>query len=57
MRLMKMYSCETHINQVLDEFVAQEETFPIMEKVQENEKLSTKCKYCDTPASYLVANE
>lgn len=54
---MKMYSCEIHINQALDVFVAEEETFPIMVKVKEEEKLSTKCEYCDTPASYLVANE
>ncbi|MBB4826972.1 CxxH/CxxC protein (TIGR04129 family) [Sporosarcina luteola] len=57
MSRMKMYSCEIHINQALDVFVAEEETFPIMVKVKEEEKLSTKCEYCDTPASYLVANE
>ncbi|MCM3638769.1 CxxH/CxxC protein [Sporosarcina luteola] len=53
---MKIYSCETHINHALDVLVAQEETFPIMEKVDEVNKLSTKCEYCDTPATYIVAN-
>ena len=53
---MKIYSCETHINQALDMFVAKEETFPLMESIQQDEKLSTKCEYCDTPASYIVAN-
>lgn len=55
--IMKIYSCETHINHALDVFVAKEETFPIMEKIEEERKLSTKCEYCDTPASYIVANE
>uniref|UniRef100_UPI00403F39B3 CxxH/CxxC protein n=1 Tax=Sporosarcina sp. FSL W8-0480 TaxID=2954701 RepID=UPI00403F39B3 len=55
--MMKINSCETHINHALDVFVAQEETFPIMEKIEEGEKLSTKCDYCDTPATYIVANE
>jgi CxxH/CxxC protein (TIGR04129 family) len=54
---MKLYSCETHINHALDVFVAKEETFPIMEKIDEEKKISTKCEYCDTPASYIVANE
>ncbi|MGN7385986.1 CxxH/CxxC protein [Sporosarcina sp. SAFN-015] len=53
---MKIYSCETHINHALDVFVAKEETFPIMEKIEDEKKLSTKCEYCDTPASYIVAN-
>lgn len=54
---MKLYSCETHINHALDVFVAKEETFPIMEKIIDDENLSTKCAYCDTPATYIVANE
>ncbi|WP_432362703.1 CxxH/CxxC protein [Sporosarcina sp. UB5] len=53
---LKVYSCETHINHALDVFVAKEETFPIMEKLDEEKMLSTKCEYCDTPASYIVAN-
>lgn len=53
---MKIYSCETHINRALDEFVALEETFPSMEKVEESEKLSTTCHYCDGDAAYLVTN-
>ena len=28
---MKIYSCETHINQALDVFIAEQEKFPIME--------------------------
>ncbi len=54
---MKLYSCETHINHALDVFVATEESFPLMEGLSEEEKLSTNCTYCDEPALYLVANE
>ena len=46
---MKIYSCETHINHALDVFVAEQEKFPIMEVVSEEEKLSTKCTYCEEP--------
>jgi CxxH/CxxC protein (TIGR04129 family) len=53
---MKLYSCEIHVDQALDVIVEKKETFPIMEKLKEEEKLSTKCEYCDTPASYIVAN-
>ncbi|MCG7345814.1 CxxH/CxxC protein [Sporosarcina sp. ACRSL] len=53
---MKIYCCETHVNHALDVFIAKEETFPILETIKKDEKLSTKCEYCDTPATYIVAN-
>jgi len=54
---MNTYSCETHINHALDVFVAEQGKFPIMELVPEEEKLSTKCCYCEEPAIYVVAHE
>ncbi|MFJ8264037.1 CxxH/CxxC protein [Rummeliibacillus sp. NPDC094406] len=54
---MKIYSCETHIGHALDMFVATEKEVPIMEKISEEEKLSTKCSYCDEQATYIVANK
>ncbi|MCG7335131.1 CxxH/CxxC protein [Sporosarcina sp. ACRSM] len=54
---MKIYSCETHINQALDVFVAEEKNFPIMKENTEEEKLSTRCTYCEELALYIVANE
>ncbi|WOV89282.1 CxxH/CxxC protein [Sporosarcina oncorhynchi] len=53
---MKRYSCQSHIDQVIEEFITTEETFPILEKIDIDDKLSTTCEYCDTPASYVVAN-
>ncbi|WP_144513424.1 CxxH/CxxC protein [Bacillus sp. FJAT-22090] len=54
---MRKFSCETHINQALDMFVAEQKTFPMLEKLKEEERLSTKCTYCETSAIYIVANE
>ena len=54
---MRIFSCETHINQALDMLVAEEKTFPMMEKIKEEEKLSTTCSYCNNPAIYIVASE
>lgn len=53
---LKIHSCETHINRALDEFVAKEETFPSMEPITEDEKLSTTCDYCEALPVYLVTN-
>ncbi|MEK4405592.1 CxxH/CxxC protein [Sporosarcina sp. FSL K6-6792] len=54
---MNTYSCETHINHALDVFVAEQGKFPIMEVVSEEEKLSTKCNYCEEPSIYVVVNK
>ncbi|WP_342599583.1 CxxH/CxxC protein [Psychrobacillus sp. FSL H8-0483] len=54
---MRIFSCEAHINQALDMFVAEQKTFPMMEELKEDKKLSTKCTYCDGSAIYIVANE
>lgn len=52
---MKKYSCESHIDHALDMFVAETEQFPIMEMLSMEEKLSTKCSYCDKGAIYIVS--
>ncbi|MFF5996385.1 CxxH/CxxC protein [Lysinibacillus sp. KU-BSD001] len=54
---MKKYSCETHIDHALDMFVAETEDFPIMEKILDAEKLSTKCAYCEEHATYIVSSK
>jgi len=53
---MKKYSCETHIDHALDMFVAETKQFPIMEMLKEEEKLSTKCSYCEELATYVVSS-
>lgn len=54
---MKIFSCEMHIDQVLEDFIEKEEKFPMMSFIEEEEKLSTKCAQCENPALYIVANE
>ena len=39
---MKIYSCETHIDQAIDVFVAEQEKFPIMEKCTGKRKVIHK---------------
>ncbi len=53
---MKKYSCENHIEHALDMVVAETESFPVMEILEEEEKLSTKCSYCEELATYLVSS-
>ena len=54
---MNIKCCQTHIEHALDMFVAEQNTFPILTELTEEEKISTKCDYCDVAAIYLVANE
>ncbi len=54
---MKTYSCETHINHALDMVVAETEEYPIMDILNDEEKLSTKCSYCEEYATYVVSSK
>ncbi|WP_155593144.1 CxxH/CxxC protein [Lysinibacillus cavernae] len=54
---MEKYSCESHIEHALDMFVAEQKAFPIMDKIEEDKKLSTKCNYCERPAEYIVSSK
>lgn len=54
--LLQKHSCETHIDHALDMLVAETGNFPIMEMLNEDEKLSTKCSYCEEQATYIVSS-
>lgn len=56
MEKMEIKCCKTHVEHGLDVFVAKTESYPILTELSEEEKLSTKCEYCDEPALYLVAS-
>lgn len=45
----KIYACEVHINDAMDDLINYEETFPIIEELKGN-----KCSYCNEEASYIV---
>ena len=54
---LQKFSCETHIDHALDMLVAETEQFPIMEMLKEDDKLSTKCSYCEEQATYVVSSK
>ncbi len=51
-----IYCCEEHVEIAIDTIVDDFETFPILNKI-DDEKLSTTCEYCQKHAVYMVANE
>ncbi|MDD7796275.1 CxxH/CxxC protein [Clostridium sp. 'White wine YQ'] len=48
----KILACEEHIDEALDEFIVEKETFPILEKVQEG-----VCSFCEKDASYSLEKQ
>lgn len=53
---MKLYCCQEHVDRALDEVVYECETYPVLNAVTEEDKLSTPCEYCRNVAIYLVGN-
>jgi CxxH/CxxC protein (TIGR04129 family) len=51
-----IYCCEEHVDIALDTIVDEQETFPILSKI-DGDNLSTTCEYCHKTAIYVVANE
>ncbi|WP_088007180.1 CxxH/CxxC protein [Indiicoccus explosivorum] len=54
---MKKKCCKTHVDRALDEVTAKTGSFPILTELSEDEKLSTRCEYCEAAAIYLVADK
>lgn len=54
---MQTYCCQTHVDTGLDRFIAEEKTFPDLSELSKEEKLSTKCDYCEEAAIYLVSRK
>jgi len=52
-----IYSCAEHVDIAIDSIVNEYETFPILEQISDEEKLSTACEYCKNNAIYMVANK
>ncbi|KGP73194.1 CxxH/CxxC protein [Pontibacillus yanchengensis] len=53
---MKLYVCQEHVDKAMDVVVDEYETFPRLEKVDEDISLSTGCEYCGERSVYMVAN-
>jgi CxxH/CxxC protein (TIGR04129 family) len=54
---MKIYSCNEHIDEALDEAVDMQELAPNMEKIEDVNNLSTSCFRCGNPAEYIVGTD
>lgn len=54
---MEIKCCENHIGHAIDVFLEKEKDFPILNKLEESEQLSTSCAYCEAPAEYVVGNK
>ncbi|MBM7648167.1 CxxH/CxxC protein (TIGR04129 family) [Bacillus ectoiniformans] len=51
-----IYCCQEHVELALDVVVDEFETFPKIDQLSEEKKLSTNCEYCQNRAEYVVAN-
>lgn len=51
------YSCEEHIETVLDMYIDDHELPPEIRKIEHTNSLSTACELCSEPAVYIVGNE
>ncbi|WP_100332663.1 CxxH/CxxC protein [Bacillus xiapuensis] len=51
-----IYCCNDHVELALDVIVDEYETFPVLRKLKEEEKMSTACEYCRKEAEYMVEN-
>ncbi|MBO8155663.1 MAG: CxxH/CxxC protein [Bacillaceae bacterium] len=40
----------------MEKLIDEYETAPLLEKLTENQQLSTACEYCENKPAYLVAN-
>ncbi|MFK3936759.1 CxxH/CxxC protein [Alkalihalobacillus sp. NPDC078783] len=48
------YACDEHIELALDVVVDENEVFPVMEKLTQEQALSTACSFCKNQAIYTV---
>ena len=47
--MKKIYACEDHIDEAMDEVIDGKETFPVINKIT-----GFKCTYCEKEAKYEV---
>ncbi|WP_342354465.1 CxxH/CxxC protein [Listeria grandensis] len=52
-----IYSCEEHIEEALDDWIYEVETFPEFKLVNNSQNLWITCGYCENKAIYIVGNE
>ena len=45
----KIYCCQEDYDMAIDDFIMDQETFPVMEEDKDH-----KCQYCDEPSAYVI---
>lgn len=52
-------SCEEHIDMAIDDYILENETFPVLESFKENfaENITQLCSYCDSKAVYILKKQ
>ncbi len=48
------YACQEHIELALDVVVDEQELAPIIDKLTDEQILSTKCSFCENEAIYSI---
>jgi CxxH/CxxC protein (TIGR04129 family) len=47
-----IYACGEHIDMAIDDFLVDNETFPVLSKAEEG-----TCSYCSKPAEYVLTKK
>lgn len=53
---MKYKVCSEHIDMAIDTYVDENEVAPEINLLNQDEKLSTSCEFCQNKAIYIVGN-
>ncbi|WP_027625415.1 CxxH/CxxC protein [Clostridium lundense] len=51
MQKRSSFSCEEHIDIAMDDFILDNEIFPVLDKLY---GINTKCQYCTRKATYIL---
>ncbi|MGE8081085.1 CxxH/CxxC protein [Peribacillus loiseleuriae] len=51
-----IYCCDDHVDMALDTVVVEQETYPTLDIIPNELRLSTTCGYCRNKAIYMVGN-
>ncbi|MBP0724921.1 CxxH/CxxC protein [Bacillus sp. RG28] len=54
--MKEIYSCLEHVEFALDDYVDKYNQVPVLNNVEDANKLSTTCEYCQNKAIYIVSN-
>lgn len=56
MLIKNKYCCDDHVDMAFDDYLLENETFPYLEKVAQDE-CNLKCSYCENIAVYILCDK